>query len=161
MDESLHRLALAEISEDTRDLLPMQAGQRIARGVARLLCSHGFAPVVEMPLAGKLRADVMAIGPKGEVWIVECKSCRADFRADRKWQGYTAWCDRFFWAVGPDFPQDILPENDGLILADAFGGEIIRLADETPLAPARRKVVSRDFARYAALRLLALRDPAP
>lgn len=83
------------------------------------------------------------------------------FSGGSQMAGLYAWCDRFFWAVGPDFPQEILPENDGLILADAFGGEIIRLADETPLAPARRKVVSRDFARYAALRLLALRDPAP
>ncbi len=146
---------------DPCETVPPQAGQRIARGVARLMCSHGFAPVLEMPLAGKLRADVMAIGPKGEVWIVECKSCRADFRADRKWQGYIGYCDRFFWAVGPDFPQEILPEGCGLILADAFGGEIMQMASETPLAAARRKVVCRDFARHAALRLLALRDPSP
>lgn len=143
---------------DSFDTLPALAGQRIARGVQRLMRSHGFAPVEEMPLAGKLRADVMAMGPKGEIWIVECKSCRADFRADRKWQGYTDYCDRFFWAVGPEFPAEILPEGCGLILADAFGGELIRIAPETPLAAARRKVVSRDFARHAAWRLLALRD---
>ena len=141
------------------EILPSLAGQRLQRGVSRLLRSLDFAPVEEMPLAGKLRADIMALGPKGEIWIVECKSCRADYRADRKWQGYTEYCDRFFWAVPVDFPREILPEGAGLILADAFGGEIAVMPGETPLAPARRKVVTRQFARAAALRLQACRDP--
>ncbi|MCB5410055.1 MmcB family DNA repair protein [Pseudogemmobacter faecipullorum] len=141
------------------DILPALAGQRLQRGVSRLLRSFDFAAVEEMPLAGKLRADIMALGPKGEIWIVECKSSRADFRADRKWQGYTGYCDRFFWAVPVDFPREILPEGAGLILADAFGGEIAGMAAETALAPARRKAVTRLFARAAALRLQALRDP--
>ena len=141
--------------------LPLLAGQRIARGVSRLMRSYGFAPVEEMPLGGKLRADVMAIGPKGEVWIMECKSCRADYRADRKWQFYLDYCDRFFWAVETGFPAEILPDGHGLILADAYGGEIMQMGGEHALPPARRKVVMRDFARHAAWRLLALRDPTP
>ncbi len=146
---------------DPADRLPAMAGQRLARGVARLMRSFGLAPVEEMPLAGKLRADILALGPRGEIWIVECKSCRADFRADHKWQGYLDYCDRFFWAVGPDFPENILPAESGLILADAFGGEIIRMPLEQALAPARRKTLTRDFARHAAWRLMALRDPGP
>ncbi|MFE3835547.1 MmcB family DNA repair protein [Pseudogemmobacter sonorensis] len=131
------------------------------RGVGRVLVALGFAPVEEMVLAGGLRADLMALGPGGEIWIVECKSGAADFRADRKWRGYLEWCDRFFWAVPPDFPQAILPPEGGLILADAWGGEVLRLPPETPLAGARRKAVTRGFARAAALRLNGLRDPQP
>lgn len=101
----------------------------------------------------------MALGPKGEVWVIECKSSRADFMSDNKWEGYLDWCDRFFWAVGDDFPVDLLPEGTGLIIADAYDAEIIRMAPEYKLAPARRKVLVQKFATHAARRLQALRDP--
>lgn len=103
--------------------------------------------------------DVMALGPKGEVWVVECKSSRADFQSDHKWQGYLEWCDRFFWAVDGDFPTDLLPNETGLILADAYDAEIVRMGPENKLAAARRKVMVQKFARTAAMRLQALRDP--
>lgn len=111
-----------------------------------------------MPARG-LRVDVMALGPKGEVWVVECKSSRADFMSDSKWQGYLEWCDRFFWAVDSDFPVDLLPQGTGLIIADAYDGEIVRMAPEAKLAAARRKVMIQKFATHAARRLHSLRDP--
>lgn len=135
-------------------------GQRLARGVCRHLLGHGFVTVEELVPTNGLRVDVMALGPKGEVWIVECKSSRADFASDRKWMNYLEWGDRFFWAVGADFPTDILPQDHGLILADAYDAEIVRMPTAAPLAAARRKVMMQKFARHAALRLQALRDPA-
>ncbi len=141
------------------EILPVMPGQRLARGVARALRDLDFACVEELVLATGLRVDLMALGPKGQLWIVECKSCRADYRADRKWQGYLDYCDRFFWAVDADFPAELLPEGTGLIIADAWGGEVLRMGPETPLAGARRKAVTQRFARHAALRLQGLRDP--
>ena len=140
--------------------LPGLAEQRLARGVCRALRSFDFVAVEELMPTPGLRVDVMALGPKGEVWVVECKSGRADFRTDQKWQFYLEWCDRFFWAVDADFPTELLPEGSGLILADAYDAEILRMGPETPLAPARRKVLVTKFARHAASRLQALRDPA-
>lgn len=142
------------------ETLPAQPGQRLARGVCRALRSLDFVTVEEMIPTPGLRVDVMALGPRGEIWVVECKSCRADFRSDRKWQGYLDWCDRFFWAVDAGFPTDLLPETHGLILADAYDGEILRMPPASPLAPARRKALVQGFARAAALRLQSLRDPA-
>ena len=139
--------------------LPALPGQRLARGVCRHLTSLGFATVDEMVLASGRRVDVMALGPKGEVWVIECKSGRADYRADRKWQGYLDFCDRFFWAVDADFPTDLLPEGTGLLLADGYDAEILRMGPETPLAGARRKAMLLRFARHAAARLLCARDP--
>lgn len=139
---------------------PVMPGQRLARGVCRHLRALDFVAIEEFVPAPGLRVDVLALGPKGELWVVECKSGRADFQSDRKWQGYLDWCDRFFWAVDQDFPTELLPEDTGLILADAYDAEILRMAPETPLAPARRKVMVQKFARHAALRLQALRDPA-
>ncbi|MEL7177039.1 MAG: MmcB family DNA repair protein, partial [Pseudomonadota bacterium] len=101
----------------------------------------------------------MAIGPKGEVWIIECKSSRADFMGDQKWQGYLEWCDRYFWAVDEAFPSELLPLDTGLIMADSYDAEILRMGPETKLAPARRKVMMQKFARTAALRLQGMRDP--
>jgi hypothetical protein len=141
------------------ELLPALPGQRLQRGVSRGLRALDFVCVEELVPAPGLRVDVMALGPKGEIWVIECKSGRADFRADRKWQGYLDWCDRFFWAVDGDFPVDLLPAETGLILADAFDAEVVRMGPETPLSGARRKVVLRTFARTAASRLQGFRDP--
>lgn len=143
-------------SEHTSQLLP---GQLLARGAARLLVSHGFSTVEELVPAKGLRVDIMALGPKGEIWIVECKSSRADFQSDHKWQGYLEWCDRFFWAVDTDFPEELLPDDTGLVIADAYGGEIMRMAPEQKIAPARRKVMVQKFAMTAARRLHSFRDP--
>ena len=137
----------------------MQPGQLLARGVMRHLSALGFACVDELVPTRGLRVDVMALGPKGEVWIVECKSSIADFKSDAKWQGYLPWCDRFVWAVDADFPVEILPEDSGLILADAYDADLIRMAPETPLAPARRKSLTRTFGRHAARRYQMMRDP--
>jgi hypothetical protein len=131
----------------------------IARGVARLLVLHGFACVCELPLANGRRADVMGIADSGEVWIVEIKSCLEDFRVDQKWPEYREFCDRLLFAVAPDFPAGVLPTDTGLIVADRYGGEIVRAAPEHRLAGARRKAVTLRFARLAALRLSALYDP--
>ena len=98
-------------------------------------------------------------GPRGEAWVIECKSSRADFTSDRKWEGYLEWCDRFFWAVDDAFPTDLLPEGTGLIVADSYDAEILRMPAEAKLPGARRKVMMQKFARHAARRLQALRDP--
>lgn len=137
----------------------LQPGQILARGVCRHLLGYDFVTIEEfVPERGK-RVDVIALGPKGEVWVVECKSSRADFQSDAKWEGYLDWCDRYFWAVDEAFPTDLLPDGTGLIIADAYNAEIIRMAPEVKLAPARRTVLIRKFARHAARRLHSLRDP--
>ncbi len=118
-----------------------------------------FVTVDEVVPVSGLRVDLMALGPKGEVWVIECKSGWADYRSDQKWRGYLEWCDRFFWAVDADFPTELLPEGTGLILADAYDAEIVRMGPETPLAGARRKVMVQKFARQAAARLQGFRDP--
>ncbi|KPP86691.1 MAG: hypothetical protein HLUCCO07_14260 [Rhodobacteraceae bacterium HLUCCO07] len=138
---------------------PLQPGQLLARGVCRHLWSHDFATIEEFtPERGK-RVDVMALGPRGEIWVIECKSSRVDFTSDRKWNGYLEWCDRYFWAVDVDFPTELLPDDTGLIIADAYSAELIRMGPEEKLPPARRKALTLRFARQAARRLQGLRDP--
>ena len=134
-------------------------GQLLARGVCRHLASLGLVTVEEFVPARGLRVDVLALGPKGELWVVECKSSRADYMSDGKWQGYLEWCDRFFWAVDADFPTELLPDETGLIIADQYDAEILRMGPEDKLPGARRKVMIQKFATHAARRLHALRDP--
>lgn len=134
-------------------------GQLLARGVCRHFLQLDFACVEEfVPERGK-RVDVMAVGPKGEIWVVECKSSMSDYRSDTKWEGYLEWCDRYFWAVDEAFPNEYLPLNTGLIIADAYDAEIIRMAPHHKLSGARRTALTRRFARCAAMRLLGMRDP--
>lgn len=139
-------------------LLP---GQRLARGVCRCLRSLDLAPLLEFVPAPGLRVDVMALGPRGEIWIVECKSSRTDYVSDLKWGGYLGWCDRFFWAVDADFPVDLLSPAAGLIVADAWDAEIQRWPDPVPLPSPRRRALIQRFARTAAGRLGQLTDPDP
>ncbi len=139
----------------------MQPGQLIARGVCRHLRSRDFVPMVEFVPGRGLRVDVIALGPKGEIWIVECKSSRADYMSDGKWQGYLPFCDRFFWAVDGAFPLELLPEETGLILADPYDAEIQRFGLETQLAAPTRKKLIQKFARNAADRLRVFMDPGP
>ena len=131
----------------------------LLRGVARAMIAADHAALAELPLANGRRADLVAIDRAGEVTLVEIKSCRADFLADRKWPANLVYCDRFYFAVGGGFPLDLLPAGEGLILADRFGGEIVRAARLRPLSAARRKAVLLRFGRLAALRLQSLLDP--
>src|SRR5512146_1393881 len=124
----------------------------VTRGAARLLVNLGYAPLAEVTLPNGRRADLMALGPKGEIFIVEVKSGIEDFRVDLKWPEYAPYCDAFAFAVAPEFPREILPEEPGLIVADGFGGAILREAPLAALAGARRKALTLAFARLAALR---------
>jgi hypothetical protein len=152
------RLGLAEVS------VPIDGRQSptalaVGRGTARLLYSLGLSTVNELALASGRRADLVALSGDGEFWIVEIKSSIEDFRADRKWPEYRLHCDRLFFATSLDVPLTTFPDDAGLILADAFGGSILRGAPEHRLPPATRKSMLLRFARAAARRLQALADP--
>ncbi len=124
----------------------------VTRGTARLLTALGLAPLFEVSLPNGRRADLMALSARGELTIVEVKSSFEDFRTDGKWPEYAPFCDRFYFAVAPEFPRHILPPEPGLIVADAFGGAVLNEPAASPLAPARRKALTVSFARLAAWR---------
>ncbi|HLN10843.1 MAG TPA: MmcB family DNA repair protein [Xanthobacteraceae bacterium] len=132
----------------------------VARGTTRLLCSLGFATIGELPLASGRRADLVGLGGRGDVWIVEIKSSIEDFRADHKWPDYRLHCDRLFFATAPCVPPQIFPCDAGLIVADAFGAAVLREAPEHRLAAATRKSLVLRFAHAAAARLQVAVDPA-
>jgi hypothetical protein len=144
------------LKPDGRQSVP--AGD-IARGAMRLMRSLGLACVPEVPLASGRRADLVAFCPKGRIWILEIKSCLADYQADRKWESYRAHCDRLYFAVDERFPLDIIPEEAGLILADRYGAQVLREPDEHPLAGATRRQMALHLAHTTALRLHRLCDP--
>jgi hypothetical protein len=131
----------------------------LLRGISRALADADHAVVAELPLGNGCRADMAAIDRTGRVTLIEVKSCRADFRGDRKWRRYLDYCDRFYFAVGRDFPLGVLPPDEGLILADRFGAEIVRAAPLRALSAARRKAMLIRFGRAAASRLRTLVDP--
>ena len=137
-----------------------QTALAVARGTTRLLHQFGFSAVSELPLPSGRRADLVALNTAGEIWIIEIKSSIEDFRADGKWMDYRAHCDRLFFATTMEVPCDIFPKDTGLIVADAFGAQIMCEAPEHRLHASTRKSVMLSFARCAALRLQSLADPA-
>ena len=130
----------------------------VTRGVQRGLYARGYAPLTEFILPDGSRLDVMAVGAGGDLLAVEIKVSLADLRGDRKWPGYLAWCERFYFAVPVGFPLEAVPETPGLIVADRYGAEIVRESPIAPIAPARRKALTLGFARVAAERLLRAGD---
>jgi hypothetical protein len=125
----------------------------VTRGAGRLMAAMGYAPLIEVSLPNGRRADIMALGPRGEIAIAEVKSSLEDFRTDHKWGEYLPYCDAFYFAVAPEFPRHILPGEPGLIVADAFGGAVLREPPLSLLAGARRKALTIAFGRLAAGRV--------
>lgn len=131
----------------------------ICRGAIRLLRTHGYACAVEITLKSGRRADILAIGPTGEILIVEVKSSVADFQADKKWIEYREYCERLLFAVDQNFPTELIPAPMGLIVCDQYSGDIIREGDLSLIAPSRRKSIILLVARISSDRLNKLYDP--
>ena len=131
----------------------------VARGTRRLLRRLNYSTITELPLLSGRRADIVALGADATMIIVEIKSSAADFRSDTKWQEYRAHCDRFYFAIPDSVPVEIMPQDAGLILADAYAADILRQAPEHRMAPATRRAGLMRFAHAAAQRLYRLSDP--
>jgi hypothetical protein len=132
----------------------------VARGVSRLLLQQGYSPILEFTLANGRRLDVAALGPDGTLLGVEIKVALADLRGDTKWPEYLEYCEHFYFAIPPDFPDEHVPPSTGLIVADRYGGAIIRPATPAAVHASRRKAVTLRFAKVAADRLANVLDIA-
>ncbi len=138
---------------------PSPETRRVTRGVCRFLAEEGYGPLVEFRLPNRRRVDAIGLGAGGDFVIVEIKVSVADFRSDNKWPNYLPYCDRFYFAVPPEFPRSIIPDEYGLIVADGYGAAIRREAPEHPMTTQRRKRQQMRFALTAADRLQRLTDP--
>lgn len=123
----------------------------ITQGAMRALYDLGYAAILEFTLKIGRRADICGISEKGEIIIIEVKSGIEDFKSDNKWHEYKDYCDIFYFAVSQDFPIELIPQDIGYFICDTFGGQIIRPAIKTPLSAPRRKAVTLQFARQAAI----------
>ena len=149
--------SVAERLEDGRQ---SEGALAVAKGVRRMLRARCCASVTELVLSDGRRADIVALGPDGTLTIIEIKSSAADLRADTKWPFYRGHCDHLFFAVPPTVPAALVPADAGLIVADAFGAEIVREAPVHRLAGATRRALLIRFAQAAADRLHAASDPS-
>lgn len=125
---------------------------------------EGFSPILEFTLANGRRLDVAALGPDGTVVGVEIKVALGDLKGDLKWPEYLEFCELFYFAIPPDFPDEFVPSGTGLIVADRYGGAIVRPSPVAQIHASRRKAVTLRFAKVAAERLatvieLAAADP--
>jgi len=140
------------------EALPAVAA-RVRRAVARLCLMQGWAPVHEVPLPNSRRADVLALAPDGRVLCIEVKSGTRDYLTDQKWPEYLDYADALYFAVDASFPRALLPDAAGWIMVHGLEAEIVRDAPVTPLAPARRRMLTVRLATLAATRLALLEDP--
>ncbi len=132
----------------------------LARGIARHFEDAGLASLAEFTVKNGRRADVIALDAKGLFTIIEIKTSLADFRSDNKWPEYLEFCDFYYFAVPEDFPQEVLPDEHGLIVADRFDATILRQSEEAPMNATRRKAQTLRFAMLAARRLREVTDPS-
>src|SRR3712207_4564215 len=101
--------AMPEIINSTP--LTTERTVRVCRAATRFCALRGWTPVHEMPLPNGRRADILALRPDGCFVVVEVKSGARDFLSDSKWPEYRDYCDRLFFAVDLDFPQELLPDR--------------------------------------------------
>lgn len=153
-EHSATKLTLSEAGVGPGDI-----ASEIKRGVRRTLAAYGLSSLTEFTLKGGRRADIIAVDARGKFTIVEVKSSVADFRADSKWPEYRDYCDLFYFAVRADFPVELIPDDCGLIVADAYEASILRQAPEQTLNAARRRAVLLRFAMAAGGRLHRIEDP--
>lgn len=125
----------------------------LTRGVCRLFGGLGFGTLTEFKLSNGRRVDVMAIDRNGEFVIVEVKSTVADYRGDRKWHEYLAFCERFYFAVPPGFPTGLLPDDCGVIVADPYEAAVRRETVPRRLNTNRKRQQLIRFALVASERL--------
>ncbi|MBV8800554.1 MAG: MmcB family DNA repair protein [Alphaproteobacteria bacterium] len=131
----------------------------VARGVSRLLLREAYSPILEFTLPNGRRLDVAALGPDGCMLGVEIKVSVQDLKCDTKWPEYLEFCNHFYFAIPPDFPDELVPSGTGLIVADRYGGAIVRPSPVWQLHPSRRKAVTLKFAKCAAERLASTIEP--
>ena len=134
---------------------------RMARGVCRFLAARGYSTLTEFPVGKGRRVDVIGLNREQRFVIVEIKTTLADFRGDSKWPDYLPWCDAYYFAVPDDFPAEILPADQGLLVADAFDAAAIREAPERTMNATRRRTQILKFGLAAGQRLQQALDPAP
>ena len=133
-----------------------ETAREVVRGTRRLLRARNIATVTELVLADGRRPDIVGMGLDGSITIVEVKSSIADFRADKKWHHYRAFCDHLYFAIPVTLPVAVMPDETGIIVTDGYGAEVVRDALPAKLAPATRRAMMIRFAQAAADRLHAL-----
>lgn len=138
---------------------PQVVTAAVTRGVCRWLGDLGFSTLVEFKLGNGRRADVVGLNEAGTLLMVEVKSTPEDFRGDAKWLEYVPYCDAFSFAVPPHFPWQILPNDVGVVTADAHSAAIMRPARQHRLHASRRKALILRFALAAGQRLASVVDP--
>jgi hypothetical protein len=131
----------------------MITAAEVARGVSRLMIQEGYSPILEFTLANGRRLDVAALGGDGTVVGVEIKVAIPDLKGDMKWPEYLEFCELFYFAIPPDFPDELVPPETGLIVADRYGGAIVRPSPIAQIHASRRKAVTLRFAKVAAERI--------
>ncbi len=144
--------------QDIPALGPFEAGD-IARGICRYLRNLGYSPLTEFKLLSKRRVDVIGLNKAGQFISIEIKSSVADFRSDDKWQEYLPFSDQMYFAVANGFPLEILPDECGIMIADAYNAAVIRESQTRKLNAARRRTQIVRFAKTAADRLHLWNDP--
>ena len=146
-------------ADDLPTIARANAAALLSRGLGRFLAAHGIVNLPEFTLRCGRRADLLCLDAKCRITIIEIKSGIEDFRCDQKWPEYLEYCDQFYFAVPESFPQELIPREQGLIVADGYGATVVRESGSFDLNAARRRALLLQFAQLAAARLQALSDP--
>jgi len=156
MQHSLFALSLDEpqhLRASTKSFDVVDDAKGLVLGVQALFYDLGYCSITEMRLSSGRRVDVIGLDRRGRFAVAEIKTNLADLRSDQKWPEYLAFCDRFYFAVPVNFPIEIVPTETGLIVADQFGGEILRPSQHHIMTMGRRNRQIMQFARTAGMRL--------
>lgn len=77
----------------------------LTQNAADYLTKKGYSVHQEIGVCrrGRRRADVLALNTKNDLMVIEVKSCAADWKSDKKWTDYLAYCNRFYFCIDEEF----------------------------------------------------------
>ena len=156
MQHSLFAPSLDEpqhLRASTKSFDVVDDAKALVLGVQALFYDLGYCSITEMRLSSGRRVDVIGLDRRGRFAVAEIKTSPTDLRSDKKWAGYLAFCDVFYFDIPVNFPIEIVPNETGVIVADQFGGEILRPSQQHTMPMGRRNRQIMQFARTAGTRL--------
>lgn len=96
----------------------LQVKNKLLEAANSFWLKRGFSCFSEIGLVswGRRRADFLALNLRGDIILVEIKSCLADFKADTKWKFYLPHCNSMYFLV----TENVFEKLDAFGALDEF-----------------------------------------
>lgn len=113
---------------------------------------YGVNKELAVVAKGRRKVDIIGVNLKGNIIVIEIKSCLKDFKDDKKWQEYLPYCNQFYFLFTQVAWTQVKP-----IFHDIKGVGVLILCPETgyltTVKPSRKREMDASIYQSILLRL--------